>query len=372
MQPQIARAHDISLGHQHGAFDGVIQFAHIPRPRVIRELRCGAFFKSGQVLAIALRMLPEEMAGQERNIRAPIAQWRQPYFDCIQPVQKVLTKVPCADLLIQVRVRGGEDAHIDLARLRGSYSFELTGLENAQQFGLQVERYVRDFIEKERPPIGQFKAPDAVSLGVGKSPSHVTKKLALKYPLRESAGVNRNQWLGRANRNRMKRLGDDLLSGAVFAHDENVRIGRAYARNKIQYRFHGRRLCNQSWTSLVAQQPVFGLEALPLSQGLTQFNLSAQDGQKTGVIPRFLDKVPRPPPHSLHRNFNTPPGGHHNDGQRAVQQLDTRQKVQSFLSGSCIPRIVEVHEYNVELAPLEKLPYGGRRGGGLDPKPLAL
>src|SRR4029434_7503212 len=122
MQPQIACADDISLGHQHGTFDGVIQFAHISWPRVTRELRCGCFVKSGEVLAVALRMLAEEMAGQERNIGAPIAQWRQPDLDGIEPVEKVLTKVPCADLLIQVRVGGGEDEHIDLARVRTSYS----------------------------------------------------------------------------------------------------------------------------------------------------------------------------------------------------------------------------------------------------------
>ena len=43
---------------------------------------------------------------------------------------------------------------------------------------------VRDFVEKERAPIGELEAPDAVGLSVGISAFHVTKELALENTLR--------------------------------------------------------------------------------------------------------------------------------------------------------------------------------------------
>ena len=36
-QSEIARAHELVLCHQHGALDGMIELAHIARPRVIEQ-----------------------------------------------------------------------------------------------------------------------------------------------------------------------------------------------------------------------------------------------------------------------------------------------------------------------------------------------
>src|SRR5437899_569648 len=67
----------------------------------------------------------------------------------------------------KILVRGGDNADIHALCAVAPEALEFLFLQNAQQFGLEVERKVADFIKKERASVGQFEAADFLIDGSG-------------------------------------------------------------------------------------------------------------------------------------------------------------------------------------------------------------
>src|SRR5262249_44666042 len=63
---EIALTHERPLRHQHGTLDGVIELADVARPAVLEQELHGTALETGQSLAIALRVLTQEMLRQQR------------------------------------------------------------------------------------------------------------------------------------------------------------------------------------------------------------------------------------------------------------------------------------------------------------------
>jgi hypothetical protein len=53
-------------------------------------------------------------------------------------------------------------------------------LQHAEEFWLEFERHIADFIEKHSPPISQLKAADALSDGTGECATLMPEQFALK------------------------------------------------------------------------------------------------------------------------------------------------------------------------------------------------
>src|SRR3984957_9766238 len=83
----------------------------------------------------------------------------------------------------------GDDSHVDLHRSRASQSFKFPLLQNAQQFWLQVERDISNFIEKQRVSIGPLEPADLLRDRASESTSLVAKKLALEQTARNSSAI---------------------------------------------------------------------------------------------------------------------------------------------------------------------------------------
>ena len=97
------------------------------------------------------------MLGEQGNIFAAGAQRRQIDGDDVEAVEEVLAEAALADLLAQVDVGGGEDAHVDLNLLNAAEMHEALVLENAQDFGLGVHAHGGDFVEEERAAVGDLE-----------------------------------------------------------------------------------------------------------------------------------------------------------------------------------------------------------------------
>ena len=63
----------------------------------------GAALEAGQPLAVALRVLAQEVLREQRQVLAPIAQRRQPDLDGVQPEQQVLAEPAGGHFLGEVR-----------------------------------------------------------------------------------------------------------------------------------------------------------------------------------------------------------------------------------------------------------------------------
>ena len=102
--------------------------------------------------------LLEEMLHQQRNVVAPLAQRRQLHRDDVQAVEQILAERAVRDHLREVAVGRGDDAHVDLDRVRVADALELALLQHAQQLRLQRRAHRPDFVEEERALVRLLEA----------------------------------------------------------------------------------------------------------------------------------------------------------------------------------------------------------------------
>ena len=89
-RPEIAGADGVALRHQHGAFDRVIELADVAGPAVIEQHLHRRRIEARETFAIALRVLPQKVSREQRNVLAAIAQRRQMHLDRVQAEEQVL------------------------------------------------------------------------------------------------------------------------------------------------------------------------------------------------------------------------------------------------------------------------------------------
>ena len=170
----------------------------------------------------------------------------------------------------------------------------------------------------------------------------------------------------------MQRARHHPLARAVFASDEHIGVRRTDPTDQLQHWSHGGGLGDERRAAAASQQFVFRLQPLSFAQGLAQFDLIADDRGETGVVPRFLDEVARPPPHRFDGQFDIGPGRHDHDRQRAVERLNAGEQIESFLARGGVARVIEVHEQDIELALLQRRQHFGRRSDGFCPVTFAF
>src|SRR5271165_55496 len=77
--------------------------------------------------------LIDEVPHKLRNIRFPIAEWRQRNWEYIQPIVQIFPKLAVPNHLAQVPVRCSDNANIDPCGTRTSHWLELFFLKYTQQ-----------------------------------------------------------------------------------------------------------------------------------------------------------------------------------------------------------------------------------------------
>ena len=170
----------------------------------------------------------------------------------------------------------------------------------------------------------------------------------------------------------MERLRDRAFAGAVFAADQDVRLGRTDARDQLQHWTHRRRFRNQHRVRVGLERSVFGFEPLLPPQGARQLDLGADDGQQPGVLPRLLDEIARAAAHRFDRDLDAAPRGHDHHRERRVVPAQLRQEIEALLAGRRVARVVQVHQHDVVLVAVDRLQDRRRRPGRIDLEPLGL
>ena len=119
----------------------------------------GAQRIGGQTQAAPVLFLCEaarERVRQQGRITDPVAQRRNVDHDLGQAIKQVFAELAFADELAQILVRSADDAHIDGNFLPSTQALDHPLLQKAQQFDLQRQRNVADFVEEERPAMRQL------------------------------------------------------------------------------------------------------------------------------------------------------------------------------------------------------------------------
>ena len=168
----------------------MIQFAHISRPEVFKHLLHCRRLETEHLLAIALGITLEEVLRQQGNVFATVAQWRQVDLDGVEAKEKVGAESSLGALHFQVCVGRRKYTGIYALGFRRANTLHLAGFEHPQEFGLLFDRYIGDFVEKDRAFICQLKASDAIAASVCERALHVSKQFALECTFGQATRIH--------------------------------------------------------------------------------------------------------------------------------------------------------------------------------------
>ena len=163
-----------------GAFDDVLQFAHVAGPVMARRARRRRFVRKPLRGAAVFAGGPEqEMLGQEWDVFPAVAQGRHLDGDDVEAKEEVFAELLPFDALFEMAVGGGDDAHVHLDGAVAADAFQFALLEHAQQFGLDGGGNLADFVQQDGSAVGQFEPAFAFVESAGKRALFVAEELAL-------------------------------------------------------------------------------------------------------------------------------------------------------------------------------------------------
>src|SRR6185437_1927257 len=119
-QCQVGGAHDVAIGEEYRAFDGVLQFPDVTGPEVIHQRLHRRLIEAGEMFAITRRLALEEVSCKCRDVFAALAQRWQSELDRIETEQQVFAEAAGGHLFVRIDVGRGEDAHVDDFGTRGT------------------------------------------------------------------------------------------------------------------------------------------------------------------------------------------------------------------------------------------------------------
>src|SRR5260370_38558363 len=115
-------------------------------------------------------------------------------------------------------------ASIGAKRTRASQPLEFPLLQNAEQFGLQFERNLSDFIQKNSASVGNLEAANALRDGSRESTSFVSEQLAFQQTGRNRRTVEFDEGFRAAWAQVLNCARDQVLARARFSVDEHRRV----------------------------------------------------------------------------------------------------------------------------------------------------
>src|SRR5580704_1910530 len=131
-QAKIGWLNLFSKAHENGAFDGMLQFTNVARPRMLREeLQCNRI-KTFNLTAVPRSVLLKKMHCQHRDIFPAVAQGRQVDFHRVESKQQILSEFAALRRGCQIGIGCRQHSNIDPPGARRTNTFQLSRLKHTQ------------------------------------------------------------------------------------------------------------------------------------------------------------------------------------------------------------------------------------------------
>src|SRR5215472_15434588 len=124
----------------------------------------------------------EKEHDQLGNVRRTFAQRRHRQRNDVEPIKKIRSEMTGFHRLLEVSVRGRNDAHVHASRAVAANWLELMFLQYAQQLDLCVGWQFADFVEEDGPAVCELEPSDPPLNRSGKGAFDMTEQLALYEP----------------------------------------------------------------------------------------------------------------------------------------------------------------------------------------------
>ena len=176
------------------------------------------------------------MTNQDGNVAGALAERRREDGEDLEPVVEIAAELLLGDHLGEIAVGGGDEADIDGDGPVAAETLDLFLLQGAQELGLQVERNLADFVEKERALVGEFQAADLARDGPREGAFLVAEKFALDQPGGNSGAVDLDEGAFAPRAESVDSARQQFLAGPGLALDENGGIGGGDSFNLAEAR----------------------------------------------------------------------------------------------------------------------------------------
>ena len=226
--------HHFPVARQHGAFECVLELAHVTRPVITGQHIDRRRRDALDVALVLARELLEEVIDEQQHIRLALAQRRNEQGEDVQAVVEILAERAGRDRLLEILVGRRNQAHVGLDRLGAADALELALLQHAQQLDLRREVDVADLIEKQRAALREFEAPFLARLGAGERPLLVAEEFRLDQAVGQRRAADLDERLLGAQRAVVDRVGDQFLARARFAADQRGGVGAGHLRDLLE------------------------------------------------------------------------------------------------------------------------------------------
>ncbi len=148
-----------------------------------------AMASGGDVLHIAAELAtkaPQIVADEAYQVLTPITKRGQLNRENTEAIVEIRAKSLFRGALAQIAVRSCDDTYVGVNRLAPTDAFEGLLLQHSQDFRLQRQWHIANFIEKNGAAAALLEAPDAAPIRAGEGAFFVTEKLALPASSQES------------------------------------------------------------------------------------------------------------------------------------------------------------------------------------------
>ena len=177
---EVGRPNGIPRARDDGRLDRVLQLAHVAGPIVRHEDVDRLVAHPVDAGPLQAQSLPiDEVAHQERDVLAPLAQRGEMDMDHLQAVEEILPEAPRPHGGGQIGVGSGDEAEVAADQVIPPEPAELVLLEHAQELRLGFEGEVRDFVQEQCGAVRQLEDAHSAAIGSGERTALVTEQLAL-------------------------------------------------------------------------------------------------------------------------------------------------------------------------------------------------
>src|SRR5580765_1891752 len=175
----------------------------------------------------ALDFLPEpgvvtskEKLGQLLDVLGSLAERRKLDGNDVDSVIEVFPESTIFDRFFEIEVSRRDEPELGLDRLGSANALDLTFLNRAEQFRLEVETQISNLIEEEGPIAGQLELAELLPVGAGERPSFVAKERALGELARNRREVDGDEGRIELSGLAMNQPREQFLACAALAEDE--------------------------------------------------------------------------------------------------------------------------------------------------------
>src|SRR2546425_12279477 len=152
-------------------------------------------------------------------IRRPPRSTLFPYTTLFRSVVEVLADLAAGQRLLQVPIRGGDHARVDIDQRVSPHASEAKVLEHMEKLGLEGERQLGDLVQIDRALVGILELPRLPPVRAGEGPLLVAEQLRLEQPRRDRGTVDLDERAAVTCRSGVDRPGDEVRS-------EERRVGK--------------------------------------------------------------------------------------------------------------------------------------------------